>query len=45
VVPRVPVLSFSIVALFAPIRGFSFCLTITALLVLAYCVRIHHHQW
>ena len=44
VVPRVSVLSFPIVAHFAPIRGFSFCLTIMALLVLAYRVRIHHHS-
>ena len=36
VAPRVPVLSFSIVALFAPIRGFSFCFTITALCQLSY---------
>ena len=41
-VPRVSVLSFSIVARFAPICGFCFCLTITALLVLAYSVRNHH---
>ena len=35
-------LSFSFPLCFLPFLGL-LCLTITALLVLAYCVRIHHH--